>query len=335
MTRPCVFCQALSGELAVDKVWEDESTLAFLDHRPLFPGHVLLIPKRHCVTLIELLPQEVSQLFDRLRVFSQAVPRALQAEGCFVANNNRVSQSVPHVHWHIVPRRKGDGMKGFFWPRQPYQDEDHLKQVRANIEQCFLQELILDFWFGPPQASGLSHEAYRRRWFQQDPAFDNEIQARFKVLMDRALQGELQDWATSARGSLALLLLLDQFPRNLYRHTEKAFLGDPQAQALALEGIQQGLDRQLSLEERVFFYLPFEHGESIDWQTLSLKSFEELRLDAPESSRGGFEQYLEYAKRHAQVIQRFHRYPHRNQALGRKSTPEEEEFLQDPAASFW
>lgn len=333
--KACLFCQAISGELDVDKVGEDEDTLAFLDHKPLFPGHVLLIPKRHMVTLDELLPHEIVPLFDRLKVLTRAVPRALGAGGCFVANNNRVSQSVPHLHWHAIPRSKGDGLKGFFWPRQPYRDRDHQEEVRKSLETTFIQEQILDFWFGPPQEDGLSSDYFVKRWFQQDAAFDQEIATRFESWLQRALAGELDDWQATPRGRLALILLLDQFTRNLYRHTARAFVGDPQAQELALQGLELGLDRELGLDERVFFYLPFEHGESMDWQNLSLKAFASLVEAASEKHKARFSNFLNYAKKHTEIIERFGRYPHRNAALQRASTSEEEDFLLGPGSSFW
>ena len=104
--KACVFCSGLGGQVPLARVYEDEQLLAFLDHRPVFPGHVLLIPKRHIVTLDELDPQEVPPLFELLKVLSRAVPLAMGGQGCFVANNNVVSQSVPHLHFHLLGRRQ-------------------------------------------------------------------------------------------------------------------------------------------------------------------------------------------------------------------------------------
>lgn len=320
--KPCVFCAGVEG-----RVYEDDEVLAFLDHRPVFFGHVLLIPRRHMVTLDELRPSEVGPLFEKLRVMSRAVPRAMGGEGCFVANNNVISQSVPHLHWHLVPRRKKDGLKGFFWPRQPYRDAQHQEEVRRAVERTILQELILDFWFGPP---GEMLESFSSRWFMGGPTFDAEIRRRFEPLVERALAGEFVDWEDTPRGRLALVLMLDQFTRNLYRHTARAFAGDPRAQALALSAVDSGMDRSLGLYERVFMYLPFEHGESPEWQQLSLRQFESLAAEA-----GGFDAYLDYARRHAEIIERWGRYPHRNLALGRASTAAEEDFLKQPGSSFW
>jgi histidine triad (HIT) family protein len=129
----CVFCQIASGDLPAEIVWHGENALAFLDSRPLFPGHVLLIPKRHVETLADLPADEVGPLFQTAQKLELAVERAMESQGSFVAVNNRVSQSVPHLHIHIVPRSKGDGLKGFFWPRKGYDSDDHLRATAAKI----------------------------------------------------------------------------------------------------------------------------------------------------------------------------------------------------------
>jgi histidine triad (HIT) family protein len=129
----CVFCKIVDGSLESPIVFEDDSTLAFLDHRPLFPGHTLLIPKKHFETLVDLPSAMVPALFRNVQMISRAVERAMDAEGTFVAMNNRVSQSVPHLHVHVVPRRKKDGLKGFFWPRTKYSDEQQLNNVKSRL----------------------------------------------------------------------------------------------------------------------------------------------------------------------------------------------------------
>jgi histidine triad (HIT) family protein len=136
MARPCVFCEIVSGAKAAPIVHRDGLTIAFLDHRPLFPGHVLLVPRDHHELLADLPLAQVGPLFQNARLLSQAVQSALEAEGTFLAVNNGVSQSVPHVHVHVVPRRKGDGLKGFFWPRARYRDTAHLEDVRSRIERA-------------------------------------------------------------------------------------------------------------------------------------------------------------------------------------------------------
>ena len=116
----CVFCRIVTGIDAAEVIHADEFAVAFLDTHPLFHGHTLVVPRRHVVTLAELSPAEVGPLFERVRVISEQLPRALGCQGTFVANNNVVSQSVPHLHVHVVPRTKGDGLRGFFWPRTKY-----------------------------------------------------------------------------------------------------------------------------------------------------------------------------------------------------------------------
>lgn len=132
-TAECVFCKIVDGRLDSPIVFEDDSTLAFLDHRPLFPGHTLVIPKQHFETLVDLPSAMVPTFFWNVQLLSRAVERAMDAEGTFVAMNNRVSQSVPHLHVHVVPRRKKDGLKGFFWPRTKYSDEEELNHVKSRL----------------------------------------------------------------------------------------------------------------------------------------------------------------------------------------------------------
>ena len=132
----CTFCNIIREEVSSDRVFEDEFSLAFLDHRPVFPGHCLLIPKEHFATLSDLPTQLLAPLFGNAQLLARAVEDGLLAEGTFVAINNRVSQSVPHLHIHVVPRRKKDGLKGFFWPRQSYRDGEHLTSVKRTLQQA-------------------------------------------------------------------------------------------------------------------------------------------------------------------------------------------------------
>jgi histidine triad (HIT) family protein len=120
----CLFCRIAAGEQEAEIVFEDESSLAFLDHRPLFPGHALLIPKRHVETLADLPAELIEPLFGAAQLLSRAIPAAMEKPGSFVAINNVVSQSVPHLHVHVVPRRRKDGLRGFFWPRQKYESDE-------------------------------------------------------------------------------------------------------------------------------------------------------------------------------------------------------------------
>ena len=133
MADTCLFCRIVSGEVPATVVYEDNNAIAFLDHRPLFHGHTLLVPREHVETLDELPQKLVGPFFEAAQTLTRAVEHAMNAEGTFVAMNNRVSQSVPHLHIHIVPRRKKDGLKGFFWPRTKYKDEEEMKVVQRKI----------------------------------------------------------------------------------------------------------------------------------------------------------------------------------------------------------
>jgi histidine triad (HIT) family protein len=129
----CVFCGIVAGDQAANRVLDDDVAVAFLDVRPLFVGHTLVVPRPHVVTLGDLPVADVAPLFERVRALSEAVRDATGAQGSFVAVNNVVSQSVPHLHVHVVPRTKGDGLRGFFWPRTRYDDDAHAASVAASI----------------------------------------------------------------------------------------------------------------------------------------------------------------------------------------------------------
>ena len=178
---------------------------------------------------------------------------------------------------------------------------------------------ILDFWFaGGPQA-------FRAAWFTKDPGFDAGIATRFGALVVPARDGALDGWAATPRGTLALLLLLDQFPRNLFRDSAEAFASDPHARAIARAAVLRDRhDLALSPVERIFLYLPFEHGEALADQDLSVALFEGLRdVPAMAAPRG----VVDFAWRHHAVIRRFSRFPHRNATLARTSTPAEQAWL--------
>ncbi|MGI9065392.1 MAG: HIT family protein [Pyrinomonadaceae bacterium] len=130
----CLFCGIVNGEVSASIVFEDEVSIAFLDHRPLFPGHCLLVPKEHFETLADLPVELVGPFFQNAQLLVRAVETALEADGSFVAMNNRVSQSVPHLHVHVVPRRRKDGLKGFFWPRTKYGSEADIVTVQQLIQ---------------------------------------------------------------------------------------------------------------------------------------------------------------------------------------------------------
>ena len=130
----CLFCRIVSGELPATIVYEDDNSVAFLDHRPLFHGHTLLVPREHVETLGELSHKIIGPYFEAAQLLSRAVESGMDAEGTFVAMNNRVSQSVPHLHVHVVPRRKKDGLKGFFWPRTKYKSDEEMEEVKKKIK---------------------------------------------------------------------------------------------------------------------------------------------------------------------------------------------------------
>lgn len=134
--RSCTFCEIVSGTSQAHKVFEEGDAVAFLDKAPLQLGHVLLVPKEHAVTLADLPADRVGRFFQVAQSLSLAVERGMRAEGTFVAINNRVSQSVPHLHVHIVPRTKGDGLKGFFWPRKKYSSEEEMAATAQRIREA-------------------------------------------------------------------------------------------------------------------------------------------------------------------------------------------------------
>jgi uncharacterized protein (DUF924 family) len=167
---------------------------------------------------------------------------------------------------------------------------------------------ILEFWFGSEPSE------FREVWFKKDGQFDREIRGRFLEDYERAVNGEYDDWEKTARGSLALILIFDQFPRNMFRDSARAFATDPQARHVAAHTVSGGFDVQLSAAERLFVYLPFEHSESLEDQRRSVELFAGLEREAPDSD------VLRYAVRHWETIDRFGRFPYRNAALGRQKT---------------
>jgi uncharacterized protein (DUF924 family) len=180
---------------------------------------------------------------------------------------------------------------------------------------------VLAFWFDP---------AHHDDWYASHPAFDALIRERFTTQVDLAAAGKLADWTDTPSGWLALLIVLDQFPRNLYRDDPRAWAQDLRAQQLALSGIDEGFDRQLPPLQRVFAYMPLEHAEDIELQRRSVALFEALCNEAPDR----YGDFLKYARRHEAVIERFGRFPHRNAVLGRVSTSEELTYLEEPGAGF-
>lgn len=193
------------------------------------------------------------------------------------------------------------------------------------------REQILAYWFGPEVDDVEIIDKRASFWFpsaETSPAIDAYLRGEFGDEFERACRGELAHWTAEPRGRLALILLLDQFPRNLFRDQAAAFAHDPAALAVAEEGLARGDDRALRAIERVFFYMPFMHSETLEVQRRSVALYSELLDEAPPAARSGFELVLAQAREHFVVIERFGRYPHRNASLGRSSTREELRFLE-------
>ena len=198
---------------------------------------------------------------------------------------------------------------------------------------------VRDFWFGalPPSAEQLNRRV--RFWFGDDSSplrqrRDQEIRRRFGRLLARAGGGELAAWADGPRRRLSLIILLDQFPRNIFRGTARAFFYDPQALALTLSGMQSAADAALDVTERIFFYMPLQHAESREVQDESVAAFRRLLTEAPQELHGVFSSALRSAENHRAIIEKFGRFPYRNRTLGRLSTAEEQEWLQRGGESF-
>ncbi len=188
-------------------------------------------------------------------------------------------------------------------------------------------DAVLDFWFGAPGSAELG--TARKVWFTKDDAFDAVVVERFGVLIERALRGELEPWSDAARPALAQILLLDQLTRNAFRGTPRSFAGDARALAAASRMVGSRQDEALPPFMRGFVYLPFEHAEGTAMQAEASRLFGRLAAEAPDQ-----QSMLDYAHRHRAVIERFGRFPHRNEILGRHSTAEETAFLLQPGSGF-
>lgn len=185
---------------------------------------------------------------------------------------------------------------------------------------------VIDFWFAPGE--GVTAASSRAEWFRKDPAFDATIRERYADAMAAGIAGAYGEWCTIAKGSLARIILLDQFPRNAFRGTRDAFAGDPGALATAEDAVERGFDEALCPRERWFVYLPFEHSEAQEHQDRAVALFTKL------ATQTGLAEPLAWAERHRDVIRRFGRFPHRNGILGRVSTPDEVSFLRERGARF-
>ena len=185
---------------------------------------------------------------------------------------------------------------------------------------------VVRFWFGS-MAGGFADAEHRKRWFRFDAAFDADIRQTFGATIEQGLEGRLTDWQSTPRGRLAFIVLMDQLTRNAHRGSASAFAGDPHALAAARDGVAAREDLALGIDERSFFYLPFEHSEAVLDQHTAVGLFTKLRDDSPRGKRRDTTSALRFAVHHRDIVLRFGRFPHRNALLGRESTAEERRFL--------
>jgi uncharacterized protein (DUF924 family) len=194
---------------------------------------------------------------------------------------------------------------------------------------------VREYWFGTAPLTAAALAERLKFWFGETGApQDEEIRMRFGALIERAGAGELASWADGPRRRLSLILLLDQFPRNIFRGTARAFAYDQQALALTLSGMQSAADAALEPAERLFFYMPLQHAESLEAQDEAVAAFRRLLAEVPPEFHPSFSDTLRAALQHRSIIERFGRFPHRNAALGRATTPEEARWLSEGGASF-
>lgn len=193
---------------------------------------------------------------------------------------------------------------------------------------------ILDFWFGESLDDVQIIEQKSSLWWRKDEDLDREIESVFSTVLESLIAGQLSAWKQDAESLLAMIILADQFSRNIYRNKEKAFTQDELALALTLEGLESRIDLELGIVQRIFFYMPLEHSESMSMQDRSVEMFEQLCESAPEDIRQEIAGNLDYAIKHREVIEKFGRFPHRNAILGRESRPEEIEYLKQPGSGF-
>lgn len=210
------------------------------------------------------------------------------------------------------------------------------KKLMASGGDEEKQARILDFWFGELREEEVPPPELSRMWWARDQKTDDYIRNNFESDLINAREGKLREWEKTPCGELALIILLDQFSRNIYRDTPGAFSQDAQALETAAKGIEKGFDKELRPVMRVFFYMPFMHSEDLEMQERSIALFGGLERDftSPPELATMLSSNRDYAERHYAIVKRFGRYPHRNKILGRESSPEEIEFLKQPGSSF-
>jgi uncharacterized protein (DUF924 family) len=207
-----------------------------------------------------------------------------------------------------------------------------LHHLGVDVER--VKDELLEFWFGDDPDDAAVAKAKAELWWDHRPETDEILQVRFGTAVSSAAVGILDHWTGSPRGRLALILLLDQLPRAIYRGTAEAFAQDSMARKVAEGGFDSGADKLLRPIERLFFYLPFEHSENLEDQDQSVALYRKLLSEVADSHREIFAEFVDYAVRHREIIARFGRFPHRNAILGRDSTPDEKAFLEQPGSSF-
>ena len=239
---------------------------------------------------------------------------------------------APHPHragW-LYALEWGVFGAGVYAAIQAYRSEPAKPRAPAQDDP----ERLLDFWFGADLSTTDAVAARSKLWFEASEEFDRALREQFGDWPERARRGDFDAWQESARGALALVIALDQLPRNLFRGRAEAFAFDERARAAALRAIERGMDRLVHAIEAAFFYLPLEHAEDLALQRRSLALFTALADDAPDPHGERLAEYRDYAQRHLETIERFGRFPHRNAVLGRASTPEEERWLAETGGGF-
>lgn len=194
-------------------------------------------------------------------------------------------------------------------------------------------ETVLDFWFGELH-NNLPDKEHQKNWFSGGDSFDLLIKKKFTTTLLASSKGELDPWELTPRGRLAFVIVLDQFPRNIFRSTANAFLYDEKALSLARDGVEFGHDQPLRAAEKIFLYMPYQHSESLKIQEEGMALYRKLAAEASAEEKALCTEVLQFAERHYNLIQRFGRFPHRNKALGRLSTPQEESYLTNGGFRF-
>lgn len=196
------------------------------------------------------------------------------------------------------------------------------------------QEQVLSYWFGTLDSTGFASESMKKKWWQGSDETDIEITHQFGESVQSALKQSLEHWRSTAKGQLALIILLDQFTRNIFRGTERAFSGDALALDVCKQGLSEKKDLELATEERVFFYMPLEHSEDIEDQNLCIRLLHGVKKSCNEQNHAALDNYISFAESHKDIIAKFGRFPHRNDALKRTNTVEEQAYLNGDHTRF-